>query len=82
MLSSSASSDDLEDKQKTEDTKRSVKDSIRHVARAPDKPRQWIYDRCNGKEQVMDPNHRPCCFLLYPNGLLKLLPGMFASSGV
>lgn len=57
------------------ETKRSVTESIRHAARAEDKPRQWIYDRCNGKEAVMSPERKPCCFLLYPNGLLKLLPG-------
>jgi hypothetical protein len=47
---------------------------------AEEKPRQWLYDRCNGEERVMDPDTKPCCCLLYPNALLKLWPGLLESN--
>jgi len=36
--------------------------------------RRWIEDRCDGNEQVMDPDSRPCCFIFYTPMLLKYFP--------
>lgn len=58
------------------DEKRSLKESVTAFVNAEGKPIQWLLDRCNGHERLMNPNQRPCCFLLYPNGFLKLCPGM------
>ena len=54
---------------------KSMKDSLTSFVKADGRPVQWIYDRCNGHERVMDPNSKPCCCLMFPNGFLKLAPG-------
>lgn len=38
------------------------------------KPRQWLIDRCDGKERVMNPDSRPCCPIFYSPLLLKFFP--------
>ncbi|CAB9523862.1 expressed unknown protein [Seminavis robusta] len=38
------------------------------------KPRRWLVDRCDGNEQVMDPDSRPCCPIFYAPLLLKFFP--------
>ncbi|KAL7580506.1 hypothetical protein ACA910_003635 [Epithemia clementina (nom. ined.)] len=47
---------------------------------AEGRPIQWIHDRCNGRERVMNPNSKPCCCFMFPNGFLKLAPGLLESN--
>lgn len=43
-------------------------------AEKQEKPRQWLIDRCDGNERVMNPNSKPCCPIFYSPLLLKFFP--------
>ncbi|KAL7573974.1 hypothetical protein ACA910_001977 [Epithemia clementina (nom. ined.)] len=58
------------------------RESVTSFMQAKGRPKQWIRDRCNGRERVMDPDSKPKHYLLYPNGLLKLAPGLLESNPV
>lgn len=55
--------------------KKSIIQSIHEVVDAPGKPRQWLYDRCDGNERVMNPNSRPCAPCFNAPLPLKWFPG-------
>ena len=64
-----------EEDEEPEKNSKSFKESMASFINAEGRPIQWIYDRCNGHERVMDPDSKPCCCLMFPNGFLKLAPG-------
>lgn len=47
-----------------------------------EKPRQWLIDRCDGDEKVMNPNSRPCCAIFYAPLVLKWFPGILEQNRV
>jgi len=63
-------------KKEEEGEQQNWKKSLNSVRKAEGKPIKWLLDRCNGRERIMNPHSKPCCSLLYPNGFLKLFPGL------
>eukprot|EP00544_Gedaniella_sp_CCMP2646_P015477 CAMPEP_0202503394 /NCGR_PEP_ID=MMETSP1361-20130828/41628_1 /ASSEMBLY_ACC=CAM_ASM_000849 /TAXON_ID=210615 /ORGANISM="Staurosira complex sp., Strain CCMP2646" /LENGTH=1063 /DNA_ID=CAMNT_0049136599 /DNA_START=154 /DNA_END=3348 /DNA_ORIENTATION=+ len=47
-----------------------------------EKPRQWLIDRCDGNERVMNPNSKPCCPIFYSPLLLKFFPDFMETNRV
>lgn len=67
--------DQPEEAQPVVGTKKSMVESIHDVVAAPGKPRQWLIDRRDGNERIMNPNSRPCAPCFNAPLPLKWMPG-------